>query len=1011
MKAEEAYALSRKYTEDTIEGAGAVAGKPCQIQSIVDNPDGTHTITFLWVDNSDVSHTSELIVRDGEDGADGVSPSVSVTTITGGHKVTITDAEGSHAFNVMDGEKGEQGEPGQDGAKGDKGDPGDDGADGEDGFSPIITVKTDTTNTYILHIVTADDEFDTPNLKGSGGGGGTSDYEDLTNKPKIEGHTLESGNQTAASLGIASLDVTGALDTRVTALEENPVNPFQFDTMPEATDHPQEVIEYIGADTVNYKRGYFYRSTPVVVSGELTYVWQQQDTQPSNSNYEDMQNKPQINGVTLVGDKASSDLALQDEMQFATLPEASASLLGKIYQYTGANTASYKKGFFYQCVYDSENNVYVWQNTDVSDNAVLAGRVTTLETNQGDMSHLEVTGVVDLVSAINKVNARAGIERYAYVEPVLTIYYNDGSTFSISVGDILSETQIGELANVLDTTITDGQVLQYDAALQKYKPYAILTALQTCLQTAKDYTDQEISSAIVSGAYVCDEKPSYDAEHDTVIYKQSGVTKTTTQTDARFYYYSDGDPYCTSWIDDIEFTFSVADVDFEDYVNKNTDVVSTYTEDMLDKTKIPDVAALDALLAIVKTSLALKVNTSDIIDVLTSSDATKPLSAKQGKVLKDTVDTKQDIIQYATMPVADQPYLGKVAQYSGTTSGAYIKGQTYTCKYDNLNDVYYWDVVPMTADLGTLADGETKPVSGDEIYDALALKQNATMSAPVETETTVEGALGALSSNKQPKTLSTTIEGETTVEGCLTALSNKSVGVDGTTIVKDSITGELSAVTATNNSVGVVKPDGTTITVDANGVISGANTLDFDTDDFDVVDDEVSLDASQKIKTFTQAGWNALSSAEKIALAGQNVIISDDGETGDVVDVVEYGNMNPVTSNAVYDAVAKKMDERIRLASDIGQPLTIPTTYTDEQLRGIYRVILSAPVQDSKKWNIGYAVLWIIDSSNTTSIDFQSVAVNSSFTCTVSSSAHRVIDYTVPSGYNGRIQLEKIGIL
>lgn len=181
--------------------------------------------------------------------------------------------------------------------------------------------------------------------------------------------------------------------------------------MPEATDHPQEVIEYIGADTVNYKRGYFYRSTPVVVSGELTYVWQQQDTQPSNSNYEDMQNKPQINGVTLVGDKASSDLALQDEMQFVTLPEASASLLGKIYQYTGANTASYKKGFFYQCVYDSENNVYVWQNTDVSDNAVLAGRVTTLETNQGNMSHLEVTGVVDLVSAINKVNARAGIER------------------------------------------------------------------------------------------------------------------------------------------------------------------------------------------------------------------------------------------------------------------------------------------------------------------------------------------------------------------------------------------------------------------------------------------------------------------------------------------------------------------------------------------------------------------------------------------------------------------------
>lgn len=884
LTAKKALAIANQYTDDTVIGGGAIKGKNCTIDSI-EPISGGQRVTFKWTLDDGTEQTGVMDVPNGAKGDKG--------------------DKGDTGATGAQGLKGDKGDTGAKGDKGEQGIQGEQGEDGEDGFSPEITVAQSTETEYKLHIKDAQHEFDTPNLKGSGGGGGTSDYEDLTNKPKIEGHTLESGNQTAASLGIASLEVTDGLDTRVTALEENPVNPFQFTTMPEAGDHPQEVVEFIGADTATYKRGYFYRSTPTVVSGELTYVWQQQDTQPSNNDYEGVQNKPQVNGVTLVGDKTSSDLALQDEMQFATLPEASTALLGKIYQYTGANTASYKKGFFYQCVYDSENNVYVWQNTDVSDNAVLAGRVTTLETNQGDMSHLEVTGVVDLVSAINKVNARAGIERYAYVEPVLTIYYNDGSTFSISVGDILSETQIGELANVLDTTITDGQVLQYDAALQKYKPYAILAALQTCLQTAKDYTDQQISSAIVSGAYVCDEKPSYDAEHDTVIYKQSGVTKTTTQTDARFYYYSDGDPFCTSWIDDIEFTFSVADVDFEDYVNKNTDVVSTYTEDMLDKTKIPDVAALDALLAIVKTSLALKVNTADIIDVLTSSDATKPLSAKQGKVLKDAVDTKQDIVQYATMPVADQPYLGKVVQFVGTTSGAYIKGQIYTCKYDNQSDVYYWDVVPMTTDLGTLADGETKPVSGDEIYDALALKQNATMSAPVETETTVEGALGALSSNKQSKTLSTTIEGETTVEGCLSALSNKSVGVDGTTIVKDSTTGELSAVTATNNSVGVVKPDGTTITIDANGVISGANTLDFDTDDFDVsAQNEVSLDSKRRCFVGTLDEWNALTPSEQ----AKYDFVATPQSTDDVTDAVTDDDMRPVTSNAVYDFYSNKWE-------------------------------------------------------------------------------------------------------
>lgn len=72
MKAEEAYALSRKYTEDTIEGAGAVAGKPCQIQSITDITGG-HRVTFLWLDNEGASHTSAMDVMDGAKGDKGDS--------------------------------------------------------------------------------------------------------------------------------------------------------------------------------------------------------------------------------------------------------------------------------------------------------------------------------------------------------------------------------------------------------------------------------------------------------------------------------------------------------------------------------------------------------------------------------------------------------------------------------------------------------------------------------------------------------------------------------------------------------------------------------------------------------------------------------------------------------------------------------------------------------------------------------------------------------------------------
>ena len=49
----------------------------------------------------------------------------------------------------------------------------------------------------------------------SGGGGGTSDYTDLTNKPQINGNTL-TGNKTAANLGLASASDLAAKADKVT---------------------------------------------------------------------------------------------------------------------------------------------------------------------------------------------------------------------------------------------------------------------------------------------------------------------------------------------------------------------------------------------------------------------------------------------------------------------------------------------------------------------------------------------------------------------------------------------------------------------------------------------------------------------------------------------------------------------------------------------------------------------------------------------------------------------------
>ena len=89
-----------------------------------------------------------------ENGKDGVSPVISVASISGGHELTIVDAAGTKTIEVLDGTigpqgiqgiqgiqgptgeqgpKGDQGATGPQGPKGDKGDKGDTGEQGPKG--------------------------------------------------------------------------------------------------------------------------------------------------------------------------------------------------------------------------------------------------------------------------------------------------------------------------------------------------------------------------------------------------------------------------------------------------------------------------------------------------------------------------------------------------------------------------------------------------------------------------------------------------------------------------------------------------------------------------------------------------------------------------------------------------------------------------------------------------------------------------------------------------------------
>ena len=220
MKDVEIIGMLKSYVSKSLVGMGALKGANCQIESIAEVTGG-QKITFLWIDTNNVSHRSELTVPNG---ADGVGIASIEKTSTAGlvdtYTITLTNSN-TYTFEVTNGAKGDTGDgiariekTGTEGlidtytitmtsgatatftvTNGAKGDPGD------DGFSPRIVEDSDNTDEiYKLDITDVNGTIVTPNLKG-GGSGGTTNYEALNNKPKINNVEL-TGNKSLADLGI-----------------------------------------------------------------------------------------------------------------------------------------------------------------------------------------------------------------------------------------------------------------------------------------------------------------------------------------------------------------------------------------------------------------------------------------------------------------------------------------------------------------------------------------------------------------------------------------------------------------------------------------------------------------------------------------------------------------------------------------------------------------------------------------------------------------------------------------
>ena len=132
-------AAARKYTDDSMAGAGAVAGVPCQVQSI-EAITGGNKVTFKWEDNNGDTHTGSMSVMDGEKGDRGEKGLKGDTGIQG--------PQGPQGIQGPQGLQGAKGDTGETGPQGLQGIQGIQGPKGDEGYPFLIYKQYDDISEY-----------------------------------------------------------------------------------------------------------------------------------------------------------------------------------------------------------------------------------------------------------------------------------------------------------------------------------------------------------------------------------------------------------------------------------------------------------------------------------------------------------------------------------------------------------------------------------------------------------------------------------------------------------------------------------------------------------------------------------------------------------------------------------------------------------------------------------------------------------------------------------------------
>lgn len=391
------YILSRKYVDNSISGiSGVLAGKNCTIYSSTKSGDTT-TIVFKWTADDGTEKTTEIQVEDGE------TPTITSTEIEGGHTITFatTDPSQSVSFNVMDGAEGQRG---------------------------VSVIRADVDNNNYLKLELSDGNIinagqiktvsmvdNTLSLESANPvenrvitsalndkvnkvSGKQLSTEDFTTAEKNKLANIENGAQvntlenliingeeaTIVDKKIALNIITSAVSNlqnyylKTETYTKTEVEELIGSTVGVTIEIVQElptvgqtnVIYFLPTETANVYSQYIYTATDGWVligstSVDLSnyYTKGQVDTLlngKQNVLTIDAFPTAMSNNPVASGGVYSAIAQMQPQFQFTNMPVASESNYGFVYQYVG-NAGTYEPNMFYRCVYNTYAGEYRWE--------------------------------------------------------------------------------------------------------------------------------------------------------------------------------------------------------------------------------------------------------------------------------------------------------------------------------------------------------------------------------------------------------------------------------------------------------------------------------------------------------------------------------------------------------------------------------------------------------------------------------------------------------------------------